>query len=159
MDIQNDKDIVKKSAIVREAVQEQNWKKALYIAKDFRIGVSQEQRSKMTRAYECIVHPEFYRQIGIDITEAIEQGKVIVKEYADSTERKSKAMKYDVKHDRAKRVIDAFLENAGYWEEREDLVEGLTEEEINLVNEEVAFMITSIRKRYKLKERLPQSKV
>lgn len=65
-------------------------------------------------------------------------------------------MKWDVKHDRAKRVIDAFLENAGYWQEREDLSAGLTEEEKVLVSEEVALMIASIRKRYKLQERLPE---
>lgn len=76
--------MVKKSDIVREAVREQDWKKALQIAKDFRIGVTQEERDKMARAYECIVHPDFYRQIGTDIPEAIEQGKVIVKEYAES---------------------------------------------------------------------------
>ena len=70
--------MIKKSEIVREAVQAQDWKKALRIAKDFRIGVTQEQRSKMARAYECIVHPDFYRQIGVDIPEAIEQGKAIV---------------------------------------------------------------------------------
>lgn len=65
-------------------------------------------------------------------------------------------MKWDVKHDRAKRVIDAFLENAGYWQEREDLAAGLTDEEKVLVSEEVALMIASIRKRYKLQERLPE---
>lgn len=65
-------------------------------------------------------------------------------------------MKWDVMHDRAKRVIDAFLENAGYWQEREDLAEGLTEEEKELVNEEVTLMIASIRKRYKLDVRLHQ---
>lgn len=32
----------------------------------------------MARAYECIVHPDFYRQIGVDIPKAIEQGKAIV---------------------------------------------------------------------------------
>jgi len=68
-------------------------------------------------------------------------------------------MKWDVKHDRAKRVIDAFLDNAGYWQEREDLSEGLSEEEKELVNEEVNLMITSIRKRYKLDVRLPQQTV
>lgn len=26
-------------------------------------------------------------------------------------------MKWDVKHDRAKKVIDRFLDNAGYWQE------------------------------------------
>ena len=65
-------------------------------------------------------------------------------------------MKWDVKHDRAKRVIDAFLENAGYWQDREDLSAGLTDEDKELVNAEVALMIASIRKRYKLQERLPE---
>ena len=68
-------------------------------------------------------------------------------------------MKWDVKHDRAKKVIDAFLDNAGYWQEREDLSEGLSEEEKELVNEGVNLMITSIRKRYKLDVRLPQQTV
>lgn len=148
--------MIKKSDIVREAVQEQDWKKALQIAKDFHIGVTQEQRSKMARAYECIVHPDFYRQIGVDIPEAIEQGKAIVKEYAESTRRKNTMMKWDVKHDKAKRVIDAFLDNAEYWQEREDLSAGLTDEDKDLVNAEVALMIASIRKRYKLQERLPE---
>ena len=26
-------------------------------------------------------------------------------------------MKWDVKHDRAKKVIDRFLDNAGYWQD------------------------------------------
>ena len=65
-------------------------------------------------------------------------------------------MKWDVKHDRAKKVIDRFLDNAGYWQESEDLVAGLTDEEKELVNTEVELMITSIRKRYKLQERLPE---
>ena len=148
--------MIKKSDIVREAVREQDWKKALQIAKDFHIGVTQEQRSKMARAYECIVHPDFYQQIGVDIPEAIEQGKAIVKEYAESTRRKNTMMKWDVKHDKAKRVIDAFLDNAEYWQEREDLSAGMTDEDKELVNAEVALMIASIRKRYKLQERLPE---
>ena len=65
-------------------------------------------------------------------------------------------MKWDVKHDRAKKVIDRFLDNAGYWQESEDLVAGLTDEEKELVNTEVELMIASIRKRYKLQERLPE---
>lgn len=67
-------------------------------------------------------------------------------------------MKWDVKHDRAKKVIDAFLDNADYWQDREDLASGLTDEEKVLVSEEVALMISSIRKRYKLQERLPEQK-
>lgn len=65
-------------------------------------------------------------------------------------------MKWDVKHDRAKRVIDAFLKNADYWQDREDLSVGLTDEDKELVSKEVALMIASIRKRYKLQERLPE---
>ena len=65
-------------------------------------------------------------------------------------------MKWDVKHDRAKKVIDRFLDNAGYRQESEDLVAGLTDEEKELVNAEVELMIASIRKRYKLQERLPE---
>ncbi len=68
-------------------------------------------------------------------------------------------MKWDVKHDRAEKVIDRFLDNAGYWQESEDLVEGLTDEEKELVNTEVELMIASIRKRYKLQERLPEQTV
>lgn len=156
--------MIKKSDIVREAVREQDWKKALLVAKDFRIGVTQEQRSKMARAYECIVHPDFYRQIGVDIPEAIEQGKAIVKEYAESTRRKNTMMKWDVKHDMAKRVIDAFLEGADGWQrtgeftvpKRGELTGDLTDEDKELVSQEVALMIASIRKRYKLQERLPE---
>ena len=105
--------MIKKSDIVREAVQKQDWKKALQIAKDFHIGVTQEERDKMARAYECIVHPDFYRQIGTDIPEAIEQGKTIVKEYAES--RRKNSMKWDVKHDKAKRIIDGALGQAQMW--------------------------------------------
>lgn len=68
-------------------------------------------------------------------------------------------MKWDVKHDRAKKVIDRFLDNAGYWQESEDLVAGLTDEEKELVNAEVELIIASIRKRYKLQERLPEQAV
>lgn len=70
--------MTKKSDIVREAVKDGDWKKALRIAKDFRINVSQDQRSIMARAYECMVHPEFYQQIGTDIAGAIAKGKEVV---------------------------------------------------------------------------------
>ena len=55
-------------------------------------------------------------------------------------------MKWDVKHDRAKKVLNHFLDNAGYWTETESLTEGLTEDEIQEVSAEVATMIQSITK-------------
>lgn len=157
--------MVKKSDIVKDAVRDQDWKKALQIAKDFHIGVTQEQRSRMARAYECIVHPDFYKQIGVDIADAIEQGKAVVKEYAEG--RRKTGMKWDVKHDKAKRVIDMFLEGADIWQKtgefvvpnRGALTGDLTDEDKALISEEVATMIASIRKRYKLQERLPEPAV
>lgn len=65
----------KKTEIVKEAIKAGDFKKALKLAKDFRINVTKEQREAMARAYECIVHPEFYRQIGIDIAKSVEAGK------------------------------------------------------------------------------------
>lgn len=68
-------------------------------------------------------------------------------------------MKWDVKHDRAKKVLNHFLDNAWYWTEVENLTDGLTEEEIQEVNAEVATMIQSITKRYKLDVMLPAEPV
>lgn len=67
--------MTKKTDIVKEAVKSGDFKKALRIAKNFRINVTKEQRELMTRAYECIVHPEFYRQIGYDVMETINSGE------------------------------------------------------------------------------------
>ncbi|MCI8564317.1 MAG: hypothetical protein HFH69_12540 [Lachnospiraceae bacterium] len=150
--------MVKKSDIVKEAVRKEDWKKALHVAKDFRIGITQEQRDKMARAYECIVHPDFYQQIGIDIPEAIEQGKAVIKEYVENVRRKN-IMKWDVKHDLAKQVIDGYLERAKVEMPENPVVTGLNDEERAIVSEELALMIASIRKRYKLQERLPEQKV
>ncbi len=70
--------MVKKSDIVRAAVASGNLKEALRIAKDFRIGITPEQRSTMAFAYECMVHPDFYRQIGRDIDGSITEGVELV---------------------------------------------------------------------------------
>ena len=72
-------DMVKKTDIVRAAVQSGEMKKALRIAKDFRLNVTKDQREKMSRAYECMVHPEIFRQIGIDIPAAIAEGESVVR--------------------------------------------------------------------------------
>ena len=44
--------MVKKTDIVRAAVRSGEMKKALRIAKGFRLNVTKEQREKMSRAYE-----------------------------------------------------------------------------------------------------------
>lgn len=69
----------RKSDAVRELVAEGNYKKALSIAKGFKIGFTKEEQSTMTRAHECMVHPGFYRQLGIDEEQAIADGIELIK--------------------------------------------------------------------------------
>ena len=69
----------KKSDMVRELVAVGDYKKALSIAKGFKIGFTKEEQSTMTRAHECMVHPGFYSQLGIDEARAIEEGIEIIK--------------------------------------------------------------------------------
>jgi len=69
---------MKKTDQVRIAIANGDMKTALRIAKDFRIDVTKEQRTVMCRAYECIVHPDFYRQIGTDIPKAIAEGESVL---------------------------------------------------------------------------------
>ena len=76
--VARDGKLVRKTDIVREAVAAGERKKALRIAKNFRIDVNPEQRKIMGRAYECMVHENFYRQIGTDIAKAIKEGMEVV---------------------------------------------------------------------------------
>lgn len=69
-----------KTETVRNCIGAGDWKQALRIAKDFRIGVTREQRSVMARAYECIVHPSFYVSIGKNLEECIEAGIQVLQE-------------------------------------------------------------------------------
>ena len=69
---------MKKTDAVREAVAAGEMKKALQIARSFRINVTADQRDAMSRAYECILYPDFYSQIGIDTQKAIEKGVAVV---------------------------------------------------------------------------------
>lgn len=45
--------MIRKSDIVRSLVAEHQYKKALRIAKDFRLGITPEQSLRMKKAYEC----------------------------------------------------------------------------------------------------------
>lgn len=64
----------KKSDIVRKLVADREFKSALKIAKDFRIGISKSDSDAMKRGYECMVNPKFYAQIGFDPQKEIEKG-------------------------------------------------------------------------------------
>ena len=70
--------MAKKTDIVREAIRSRDFKKALRIAKDFQINVTEDQRYFMSLAYECMLYPDFYSQIGYDLQEYIERGIKVV---------------------------------------------------------------------------------
>lgn len=56
----------RKSDAVRRLVADGDFKAALRIAKDFRLGITKEDSDSMKRGYECLLHPDFYSQIGVD---------------------------------------------------------------------------------------------
>lgn len=75
----------RKSDKVRRLVADCDFKGALRIAKDFRLGITKEQSSAMARAYECMVHGRFYKQLGYDLDEKIAEGvKTLVGLYGRS---------------------------------------------------------------------------
>ncbi|GHU55177.1 hypothetical protein AGMMS49975_16620 [Clostridia bacterium] len=64
----------KKSDIVRRLVTDGEYKKALRIAKDFRLGISKADSEAVKRGYECMLYPGTYAQLGIDTDKAVESG-------------------------------------------------------------------------------------
>lgn len=66
--------MVRKSDMVRSLVAEKQYKKALRIAKDFRLGITAEQSLRMKKAYECMVHERFYLSLGENVKDRIAEG-------------------------------------------------------------------------------------
>lgn len=64
----------KKSDAVRRLVAAGEYKAALRIAKDFRLGITKEQRSDMIRGFECMTSPRFYQSLGCDTTKIAQKG-------------------------------------------------------------------------------------
>lgn len=72
--------MVKKTDLAREAYRKGDIKTALRIAKGFRLGLTKEDRDRLARAYECLVHPDFYRMIGKNPDEEIKKGLQVFEE-------------------------------------------------------------------------------
>lgn len=65
----------KKSDAVRRLVAAGDYKAALRIAKDFRLGITKEQRSDMIRGFECMTDSKrFYQSIGCDPAKIAQKG-------------------------------------------------------------------------------------
>ena len=58
--------VIKKSDEVRRLVAAGEFKSALRIAKDFKLGICKEDSTAMRRGYESMVNPRFYQSIGYD---------------------------------------------------------------------------------------------
>jgi len=67
-----------KSDTVRELVVSGNFKRALNIAKGFKLG-DKEDLGKMALAYSCLVHTGFYTEIGTDTEKAVDEGVAVLK--------------------------------------------------------------------------------
>lgn len=77
----------RKSDMVRRLVTGGDFKEALRIAKGFRLGITKEQSSAMTLAYECMVHGRFYEQLGYDLKQKVADGiEVLTRLYGRSEE-------------------------------------------------------------------------
>ncbi|MCL1986754.1 MAG: hypothetical protein FWG64_02125 [Firmicutes bacterium] len=68
-----------KSNLVKTLVRQGDYKKALSIAKDFKIGITSDNSNKMKLAYECMVHGTFYKQLGRNIEQTINDGISVLK--------------------------------------------------------------------------------
>ena len=64
----------RKSDMVRQYVASGEYRKALRIAKEFRLGISKEDSEAMKRGYECLVHADFYKQLGQDTDRIAQKG-------------------------------------------------------------------------------------
>ncbi len=64
----------KKTDTVRRLVREHEYRSALRIVKGFRLGISRDDLDAMRLAYECMVNPGFYRQLGRDPAAEVKRG-------------------------------------------------------------------------------------
>lgn len=63
-----------KTEMAQNAFRTGDVKTALRIAKTFKIGLEKAEQKQITLAYECMVHPDFYQQIGKKPAEEISRG-------------------------------------------------------------------------------------
>ena len=65
----------RKSDKVRRLVAAGQYRDALRIAKDFRLGISKTDADDMRRGYECMAtSPRFYQSLGMDTAKIAQKG-------------------------------------------------------------------------------------
>jgi len=79
--------VLTKTNAVRSLVAAGDYRKALGIVKGFRFGLSAEALNKLKLAYECMVHPTFYEQLGTDTERAVTEGvQILIELYGHSAD-------------------------------------------------------------------------
>lgn len=68
----------RKSDLVRRLVREGDYKNALRIASNFKLGISKADQDTMKVGYECMIWPDFYHSIRVDVAEAIRKAVEVV---------------------------------------------------------------------------------
>lgn len=66
--------MLRKSDMVRQYVASGEYRKALRIAKEFRLGISKEDSDAMKRGYEAMLYPQFYSQLSQDTDRIAQKG-------------------------------------------------------------------------------------
>lgn len=69
----------RKSDAVRRLVAAGDYKAALRIAKDFKLGISKEDSDDMRRGFEAMTNPRFYISLGMDVQNLAAKAEGIVK--------------------------------------------------------------------------------
>lgn len=62
-----------KVEMVKQYINNDEIRKALALAKTFKIGLTREERGILARGYECMTHRQFYVQLGMDPEKEIEK--------------------------------------------------------------------------------------
>lgn len=73
---------ITKTDKARAFFKNDDYKSCLRILKTFKIGFTKEEKRMLEIAYECLSgKANFYRQLGIDVSSYINQGKLIARKY------------------------------------------------------------------------------
>jgi len=72
--------MIRKTDIAIDHYNNGRTKEALKIAKTFKIGLTKEEQGQIVRAYECMVHGDFYKMIGKNPETEIKKGINVFKD-------------------------------------------------------------------------------
>lgn len=69
-----------KTDVAKNLTLQGKYKEALKIVKGFKLGYTKQDTDILTRGYECMIRPEFYRSLGKNPQECIDQAVELLKQ-------------------------------------------------------------------------------